>query len=133
LPEGIKESNRYQADHIGVKLKAVGYGIAPLADWDADKFEFAPEEVERMAQMEHERFVEERLRAKWRYAPGEKHLRRKSSPLLIPWENLPDAEKDKNRNTIRGLPIFLARAGFQVYRMREHDHSRAPLDPIPLA
>ncbi|MGC8786938.1 MAG: NAD(P)-binding protein [Anaerolineae bacterium] len=63
LPEDLKESNRCQADHILVKLKAIGCGIAPLTDWDAEKFQFTAEEVERMAQMEHQRFVEERLRA----------------------------------------------------------------------
>jgi hypothetical protein len=43
LPEGLKESNRLQADHIGVKLKAIDCGIAPLTDWDAIFFEFSTE------------------------------------------------------------------------------------------
>ncbi len=42
LPEGLKESNRRQADHIGVKLKAVGCEIAPPTDWDTELFEFTP-------------------------------------------------------------------------------------------
>lgn len=117
LPEEIKESNRCQADHILVKLKAVGYGIAPLTDWDAERFEFTAEEVEKMAQMEHQRFVEERLRAGWSYAPGPKDMERKTSPILVPWDELPEAEKEKDRNVVRELPRFLARAGLQVYRL----------------
>jgi len=114
LPESLKESNRRQADHIGVKLKAVGCGIAPLTAWDAESFQFTPEEVELMARMEHERFVEERLRAGWR--PGPKDPARKTSPHLVPWKQLSEEIKELDRNPVRGLPRFLARAGLQIYR-----------------
>ena len=115
LPEGLKESNRRQADHIGIKLKAVGCGIAPLTDWDAESFQFRPEEIELMARMEHDRFVEERLRAGWH--PGPKDPAKKTSPHLVPWEQLPEEIKELDRNPVRGLPRFLSRAGLQVYRM----------------
>ncbi len=118
LPEDLKESNRQQADHIGVKLKAVGCGVAPLTDWDAERFQFSAEEVELMAKMEHQRFVEERLAAGWTYAAGAKTMERKTSPILVPWEELPESEKEKDRNPVRGLPRFLARAGLQVYRLK---------------
>jgi hypothetical protein len=118
LPEDLKESNRHQADHAGVKLKAIGCGVAPLTDWDAERFQFTAEEVELMAQMEHQRFVEERLRVGWTYAPGPKNMEWKTSPILVPWEELPESEKDKDRNPVRGLPRFLARAGLQVYRLK---------------
>ncbi|MCI0856651.1 MAG: NAD-binding protein, partial [Chloroflexi bacterium] len=61
LPETLKESNRDQASHIAVKLSAVGCAIIPWADWDAASFKFTPEEVERLAKMEHERWNAERL------------------------------------------------------------------------
>ncbi len=35
LPEYEHEKNRRQADRLGVTLKAAGYGIQPLTDWDA--------------------------------------------------------------------------------------------------
>ncbi|MDH7487216.1 MAG: NAD-binding protein [Anaerolineae bacterium] len=117
LPEGLKESNRRQADHIGVKLRAVGCAIAPLTDWEAERFQFTAEEVERMAEMEHQRFVEERRRAGWTYAPGPKDLERRTSPDLVPWDELPASEKEKDRHTVRELPRLLARAGLQVYRL----------------
>jgi voltage-gated potassium channel Kch len=118
LPENLKESNRWQADHIGVKLRAVGCGLAPLTDWDAESFEFTPEEVEQMARLEHERWIAERLRAGWTYAPDPKDLARKTSPDLVPWDELSEAEREKDRSSVRGLPRFLARAGLQVYRMK---------------
>ena len=115
LPEGLKESNRHQADHIGIKLKAIGCGIISLTDWDAKLFEFTKEEVERMAEMEHERWNAERLREGWTYAPGLKDVDRKTSPHLVPWDKLSEDIKEYDRNTIRGLPSFLARAGLQIY------------------
>jgi hypothetical protein len=118
LPDDLKESNRQQADHVGNKLKAIGCGVAPLTDWDAERLQFSAEEVELMAQMEHHRFVEERLAAGWTYAAGAKDTGRKTSPTLVPWDDLPDSEREKDRNPVRGLPRFLAQAGLQVYRVK---------------
>jgi hypothetical protein len=118
LPEELKESNRRQADHVCAKLKAVGCGIKPLTDWNLEHFKFTPEEIELMAEMEHERFVEERLSEGWSYAPGPKNLDKKTSPYLIPWDQLPEDIKEYDRNTVRELPGFLAKAGFQIYRVK---------------
>jgi hypothetical protein len=119
LPAYLKESNRHQADHIAAKLKAIGYGIAPLTDWDAERLKFTAQEVEQMAQMEHQRFVEERLRVGWTYASAPKSVERKTSPDLVPWDELSEPAKEKDRGTVRGLPSFLAGAGFQVCRLRD--------------
>lgn len=122
LAEDLKESNRHQADHIEVKLTAIGCGIQSLTDWTAASFERLPDEVkavfdvERLARMEHERWCEERRRQGWTYAPGPKDLKKKTSPHLVPWEQLPPEIKEYDRNTVRGLPSFLAQAGFQIYR-----------------
>jgi len=118
LPEPVKESNRRQTDHIGLKLKAVGCGIAPLTDWDAAEFDFAPEKVERMAQMEHERWCDDLRREGWKHAAGPKNPEKKTHPALVPWEALPEADKETNRASVRELPAFLARAGLQVYRLK---------------
>ena len=116
LSEMTKESNRRQADHIGLKLKAIGCGIGPLRDWEAPNFEFTPQEIEAMARLEHERWSQERRAAGWRYALGERDEVRKTHPSLVSWEELPDSEKEKNRITVRELPRLLARAGFEVSR-----------------
>ena len=122
LPEDLRESNRRQADHIGLKLHGLGYRVAPLTDWDAHLLEFAPHEIEAMARAEHERFVQERLEAGW--TPGVKNLVRKTSPSLAPWADLPEPEKEKDRASVRSLPGVLAQAGLQVYRpsRRQPDH-----------
>lgn len=119
LPEPVKESNRSQADNIGLKLKAVGCCLVPLADWDAELFKFIPEEVELMAEMEHERWSSERKRAGWTYKEGPKNIKKKTSPYLVPWNELSEDIKELDRNSVRALPSLLAKADFQIYRLKK--------------
>ena len=116
LPENIKESNRRQADDIGKKLKTVHCDMEPLTNWDAELFEFTAEEIEIMAGMEHWRWLDERQNEGWTYDPGPKNLDGKTSPALLDWEELPEDIKQYNRVAVRSLPVFLARAGFQIFR-----------------
>jgi hypothetical protein len=114
LPEDIKESNRKQADHIGLKLQSIGCDIAPLTEWNAQSFVFSPEEVEKMARLEHERWVAERCSQGWTYGPRDPE--KKTNPNLVEWDNLSEESKQFNRDVILGLPEALTRAGLQVYR-----------------
>src|SRR4030042_6296437 len=120
LEETYKKSNRRAAEHIRVKLDAIGCDIAITTDWDTPRFEFTPEEVELLAQMEHERWVEEKLSDGWRYSPT-KDLEKKTIPYLVPWDDLSEADKDKDRNQVRNLPAFLAKARFEIYRTRKKE------------
>lgn len=117
LPETLRESNRRQAADIGRKLEAVGCAIEPLTDWDARPLEFAADEVERLARMEHDRWCQEREAAGWAYA-AEKDVETKRSPYLVPYDALPEDIKAYDRNTVRAIPAFLAEAGFALVRMR---------------
>jgi voltage-gated potassium channel Kch len=114
LPESLRESNRRQADHIRVKLEAIGCALARVDDWSAPMFELSDGEVEHLARLEHDRWMAERLLDGWTYAPGPKDLRRKRTPWLIPWEDMPEEQRDYDRNTVRNLPRFLAQAGLRI-------------------
>jgi hypothetical protein len=129
LPEHVKESNRRQADHVGAKLKAVGCGLAPLTDWDAESFSFTPEEVDVMARLEHDRFVRERRSGGWTHVPGLKNLASQTGPDLVPWEALSEGVREKDRNAVRGLPRFLARAGLQIHWLQEAEDAIVPTVP----
>ncbi len=72
LNESLKESNRRQADHIPEKLRRVRCGFVSAADREPVKFEFTPAEIEVLAEMEHDRWVSERLFDGWVY--GEKGI-----------------------------------------------------------
>ena len=113
LPASLKESNRDQADHIGTKLAAIGRGVVPLTDWDADRnTRFSHEEIELLAEMEHERWVEQRRLDGW--TPGPKDIGAKHTPYLVPWSALSEEVKEWDRQAVRGIPSFLARAGYQI-------------------
>lgn len=117
LPPDLRESNRRQVDHIRLKLHTVGYEIKPLSDWDAANYQFSDAEIEKMAQMEHEHWMQERLRNGWSFAKGVEDARNRTHPDLVSWELLPEPVKDKDRQPAIELPGLLARAGFQVYRL----------------
>ncbi len=117
MPESLKESNRHSADAALVKLSAVGCGIELLTDATAIHFSFAPEEIECMSVIEHQRWVDERTTQGWKLSPM-KDVDKKLSPYLVPWEQLPEDIREYDRNVVRGMPMFLAKAGFQVYRMK---------------
>ena len=116
LPDDLKESNRQQADHLSIRLKAFDYEIAALTDFDRASFEFSPDEIEGMARMEHERWYEEKRDAGYSYGPGPKTS--KTHPDLVPYDSLSEEAKDKDRRMVKGLPRFLAKAGFQIGRIR---------------
>jgi hypothetical protein len=115
LSEEKKESNRRYADHMGIKLGAIEHRIEPLRDWDAVDFQFNEKNIEIMARMEHERWCRELRREGWRYGSARDDAG-KRHPGLVPWSDLPDSERDKNRDFIRDLPRLLSRAGFQIQR-----------------
>jgi hypothetical protein len=116
LDEHYRESNRLQGEHIQVKLARVGCAAAHRRDWGAPLFEFRLDEIELLAKVEHDRFVEERLAQGWRYGPPPRNESKKTNPTLVPWEQLSEADKDVDRETVRELPHFLAEVGFAVRR-----------------
>jgi len=119
LPPLLQESNRDQARHICTKLGALGYVLTPLTNWEPATFRFSDSEVELLAEAEHVRFVAERQRAMGtrRAVPAE--FKSKMAHTLIPWTDLTETEREKDRSAVRNLPIILARVGLQITPIRE--------------
>ena len=124
LPEDLRESNRAQVADIPAKLGAIGYEFAPTDDWDADLFQLTQEQVETLARMEHTRYVEERLRAGYRYGPV-RDAAAKLSPYLVPWEQLSEDVRDLDRDAVRLIPSILAAAGYAIVPRRGQDEPTA--------
>jgi voltage-gated potassium channel Kch len=116
LPDGIKESNRRQADHIGIKLASVGCGIKPWREYGKEKFQFRLEQIFTMAKMEHTRWCEEKKQEGWKYGDKRDDTKKLHSDL-VDWESLSEDEKRKDIATVKLIPGLLARAGFQIYRI----------------
>jgi hypothetical protein len=115
LPEWLKESNRRQADHVCVKLKQAGCEVVTSPDWDPASFEFSSDEVERLARMEHQRWVTERRLEGWRVGPRRDDAE-KTSPYLVDWQDLPEDVREVDRSFIRSLPRALAEVGLRIRR-----------------
>lgn len=112
LPEELRESNRHQAMDVGEKLETIGCRIVPASDLSAG-FKYRGDEEWRLARLEHDRWVRERV--------GRGHvagIRRNGhvNPDLVPWEELTETAKDKDVRFIRELPVLLADAGFHIKR-----------------
>lgn len=117
LPETLQESNRNQAKNIIDKIEHIGCDIAILMDWREPLFEFTSEEMEGLSRIEHDRWVEDRIKLGWRQGP--KDVANKVSPYLIPYDDLTEEIKDLDRDTIRNIPLLLAKTGFSIYRKEE--------------
>ncbi len=117
LDDGYKDSNRQQVLYAECILKTQGYGLRQVSEEGEVVHSFSAEEVERMAEMEHGRFVAERLRSGWRYGP-ERDKEHKTSPYLCAWEEVPDEVKEYDRKAVRGWPAVMAHAGLKIVQER---------------
>lgn len=115
LPADLRQSNVAQAADIGDKMEAIGAIIVPESA-GAPEFTFTDEEIERLAEQEHERWMRDRLSQGWRYGQprDDEH---KIHPDLRAWAALSETDKDKDRNAIRTIPATLHDAGFQILRL----------------
>lgn len=118
LSESFRDSNRSEAQHIRIKLEAIGCDLVMTSELNPQVFQFATEEVEVMAKMEHERWMSEKARNGVTYGP-ERDTGKKTHPNMVAWANLKEVDRDIDRDAVRGIPAMLARAGFLIYRLRE--------------
>ena len=112
LPEYLKEQNRMNVRDIPGKLELAGYIMIPARS-NRPPFNFPGEALEILAEVEHKRWMQSKLDAGWRYASQTDNTK-KLNKCLVPWKELSEEEKAKDRDLVRGIPQILARAGFAV-------------------
>jgi hypothetical protein len=112
--ESHKESSRAQARDIPVKLRMVGCDISPRRGQDVVPFAFTDQEVERLAAAEHVRWMRERIADGW--TAGPKDVARKTTPYLLPFEELPADIAEFDRIFVREIPRLLVSVGLQIVR-----------------
>ncbi|KKK65942.1 hypothetical protein LCGC14_2969080 [marine sediment metagenome] len=127
LRGNLRESSRQQADHIPVKLRAIGCCSSGAQAGNSPVTEFDPEEVEIMARMEHARWNAERWLDGWTLGPRDHD--KKTSPYLLPWDELEDRIQEYDRNAVRNILHLSSLIGEKVYRccdepMEHADESR---------
>ena len=114
LPEDLKEQNRLNVRDIPTKLVRAGYIMIPARS-NEPPFNFPGKPLEVLAEAEHERWMQSKLDDGWTYAP-ETDMAKKVHKVLVPWDNLPEEEKEKDRDLVRGIPEILARAGYAIVK-----------------
>jgi hypothetical protein len=113
LDETLKASNRSQAADIIPKLRAIGCRTVP-AD-AAGLFAFTPDEVEQLAEREHERWVADRRAHGW-ISGAEPDPVRRVTPFMVAYHELPEEIRELDREAVRSIPALLRGIGLAIRR-----------------
>lgn len=105
LPADFKDSSRYQADHLPIKLRALNVKVVKTKGKKRNDFRGLTEaEIDLLANMEHNRWCAERWLAGW--TCGKRDNEKKENPLLKPFSKCNEAElkiKEIDREFIRKI------------------------------
>ena len=71
--------------------------------------------IEKMAKNVHEVWAESRLAQGWTYG-NKRDDEKKTHPCLVPYEELPEEEKEYDRNTGIGTLKLIMKLGFKIER-----------------
>jgi TrkA-N domain len=119
LDERYRADNRAQAEHIGTKLAEIDAVIVPAA-LNLPPFTFAEGDVEKLARMEHDRWMAAVKQAGVTY--GEERTSR-THPDMLDWDaGLTENAKEKDRMFVRGLPALLEAEGLAIVRLPGSHH-----------
>ena len=133
LPPEILQSNIDNAAHIPTKLLSIGYMIRPVKKgFKPGVLHLNDSEVETMARVEHLRWGWEKRINGWTLGkikdPGQK-----THPSLIPYDDLSENEKEKDRELVRLIPAFLQDIGYEVYPVSPERTSKLSYALKPLS
>ena len=76
--------------------------------------------VERMSKNVHEVWSETRIQQGWTYGEQRNDVL-KTHPCLVPYEDLPEAEKEYDRNTSIGTLKLIMKLGFKIEKMESSE------------
>lgn len=74
--------------------------------------------VEALAENVHEQWAQGRVKEGWQYGP-ERNDKEKLHPCLVPYNELPDSEKEYDRNTAIATLKLIKKVGFDII-YKEH-------------
>jgi hypothetical protein len=127
LAETYCRANRHAADHMAAKLWSLGLaterhstesGLTVDAAWERG-LESRAIDLEHVAQLEHRRWIADRVMEGWTYAKTRDDDRR-HHPDLAAFEDIALKEQNKDRDQIRQLRVFMKDAA------REHGRRFLP-------
>lgn len=69
--------------------------------------------TDRIAEQVHEIWAEGRIKEGWTLGPA-KDPEKKETPLLVPYDELPESEKEYDRNTAIGTLKLIVKMGYKI-------------------
>lgn len=111
LPFDYREDNRSLAEHFSSKALDLDLLIVRTRRSEAVSIDL--QMIEPLAAAEHRRWVASRTIAGWRF--GETHSEsERTDPSMVPWANLTEADREKDRAVIRQMPTVVHTAGLSL-------------------
>lgn len=117
LMPDLKIANIRQARSIPIKLDMIGCEIADNSDERPEITEFSKEEVEDLAEYEHDEWNKEKEATGWTYGK-KKNKKKKITPYLVPWDELSEEIKEYDRDPIRNIPSLMKSLGLKVVKSK---------------
>lgn len=117
LDERFRAQNRDQARDNILKLHSLGLKVVAAGLLSVDAVRLGEADIERLGIAEHDRWSHQKREQGYRFGPelilDGADLRH---PSLLPWDELPASEKEKDVAPIRQIPAVLAAAGLAITR-----------------
>lgn len=117
LAEDLRASNRGWVVGLPERLARMGATIAPRDGAPGVVFEGA--ELDKLAEAEHELWESVRVAQGWRGGPVRDDDARVHPMIGVPWSELSEENREKDRDVVRLLPEILAEFGLEVVRYDE--------------
>ncbi|MDR0575220.1 MAG: AAA family ATPase [Tannerella sp.] len=115
LPEDIKDSNRDQARCFGRYLDITDYdydsGDTPFLSVE----KFSEDEILKIAKLAHEIWIKSKIDAGWTYGDRKDAVKR-THPLLVDWDDLPETEKQKDKDIAENIIPMMRSVGLRIYK-----------------
>ena len=102
LPEYLRDKNRDQADHIPIKTKIILQSLSTI-NRKEDFINNNQGLIEKMAELEHRRWMASSVVAGFRYDENRDELIKRTHPDIINYDRLNEDTKNYDRNVVESL------------------------------
>lgn len=113
LPENIRDANRMVGDHFEIKMRAIGCRLGAIGN--VEETTLSKDELEVLSIMEHRRWWADRALNGWRFGSSRDDAK-KTHPNMVPYQDLSEADKQKDRDSVIEMTKILRGEGMVITR-----------------